>query len=239
MKPEKRDPKIAIMPLGNPFPPRHCSLCPKGAAIDRHNERGLIEKRRGFKPGDIIARQGEPATSLFVIHEGYCMAQVRIEGQPTVTRFYIPGDIMALDAINERHYLTTLKASTNAEICHVDMARLLETAGSDPAVAASLIHFLSHDTGFIVEKIRRYSHKNAEASIAAFLVEFYEMHLRIGRPETTLHLPYSREDIASYLQLKIETVSRAFKALEQHGLISLHRVRTVTLNSYLDLKGLL
>jgi CRP/FNR family transcriptional regulator len=70
-----------------------------------------------------------------------------------------------------------------------------------------------------------------------FLVEFYEMHLRIGRPETTLHLPFSREEIASYLDLKIETVSRSFKSLEQQNLITLHRVRTVTLNSYLGLKG--
>lgn len=63
------------------------------------------------------------------------------------------------------------------------------------------------------------------------------MHLRIGRPETTLRLPFSREEIASYLDLKIETVSRSLKSLEQQKLISLHRVRTVTINSYLGLKG--
>ncbi|WP_233470883.1 MULTISPECIES: Crp/Fnr family transcriptional regulator [Citrobacter] len=239
MKPEKRERRISIMPLGNPFPPRHCSLCPKGTAIDRNNERGLIDKRRRFAPGDIIASQGKPAASLFVIHEGYCTAQVEMNNKAVVSRFFLPGDIMALDAINDGRYISTLKAATAAEICHINLSRLLETAANDPTVAASVIKFLSHDSGFMVEKLQRYANKHADAKLAAFLVEFYEMHLRIGRPETTLRLPYSREDIASYLELKIETVSRSLKALEHLGLISLHRVRTVTLHSYLGLKSLL
>ncbi|POT58516.1 transcriptional regulator [Citrobacter amalonaticus] len=230
---------IPVVPLGNPFPPRHCSLCPRGSVIDRDNQHRLIDKRRRFKTGEIIARQDEPADKIFVIHEGYCTASVEYAENAFVSRFYVPGDIMALDAIEGRKYLTTIKASTAAEICHIDIARLFEAAEQDVSVAVAVIKFLCRDNGFIVEKMRRYAKKNAEARIAAFLVEFYEMHLRIGRPETTFRLPCSREEIASYLDLKIETVSRSLKSLEQQNLITLHRVRTVTLNSYLGLKSLI
>ncbi|MGY9367212.1 Crp/Fnr family transcriptional regulator [Citrobacter portucalensis] len=143
---------------------------------------------------------------------------------------------MALDAVEGGKYLTTIQAATAAEVCHIDIARLFKVAEKEPSVAAAVIKFLCRDNGFIVEKLRRYANKHAEARIAAFLVEFYEMHLRIGRPETTLRLPFSREEIASYLDLKIETVSRSLKSLEQQNLITLHRVRTVTINSYLGLK---
>ena len=237
MKSDIHKHRIPVVPLGNPFPPRHCSLCPKGAAIDRDNEYKLIDKRRKFKAGEILARQDEAAEMLFVIHEGYCKSSVECGDNVFISRFYVPGDIMALDAVEGGKYLTTIKAATAAEVCHIDIARLFKVAEKDPSVAAAVIKFLCRDNGFIVEKLRRYANKHAEARIAAFLVEFYEMHLRIGRPETTLHLPFSREEIASYLDLKIETVSRSFKSLEQQNLITLHRVRTVTLNSYLGLKG--
>ncbi len=227
---------IPVVPLGNPFPPRHCSLCPKGSAIDRDNEYRLIDKRRRFKAGETIAGQGETADMLFVIHEGYCKSSVECGNNVFISRFYVPGDIMALDAVEGGTYLTTIKTATAAEVCHIDIARLFKVAEKDPSVAAALIKFLCRDNGFIVEKLRRYANKQAEARIAAFLVEFYEMHLRIGRPDTTLRLPFSREEIASYLDLKIETVSRSLKSLEQQNLITLHRVRTVTLNSYLGLK---
>ena len=214
---------IPIMPLGNPFPPRHCSLCPKGSAIDRDNKHRLIDKRKRFKAGEVLARQDEAAGMLFVIHEGYCKASVASGDNVFISRFYVPGDIMALDAVEGGKYLTTIQAATAAEVCHIDIARLFMVAEKEPAVAAAVIKFLCRDNGFIVEKLRRYANKHAEARIAAFLVEFYEM-------------PFSREEIASYLDLKIETVSRALKSLEQQNLITLHRVRTVTINSYLGLK---
>lgn len=70
MKSDIHKHRIPVVPLGNPFPPRHCSLCPKGAAIDRDNQHRLIDKRRRFKSGEILARQDEAANMLFVIHEG-------------------------------------------------------------------------------------------------------------------------------------------------------------------------
>lgn len=111
---------------------------------------------------------------------------------------------MALDAVEGGKYLTTIKAATAAEVCHIDIARLFKAAEKEPSVAAAVIKFLCRDNGFIVEKLRRYANKHAEARIAAFLVEFYEMHLRIGRPETTLRLPFSRRKlpVISILKLK-------------------------------------
>lgn len=82
-----------------PVSPRHCSLCPKGAAIDRDNQHRLIDKRRRFKAGEILARQDEAANMLFVIHEGYCKSSVECGDNDFISRFYVPGDIMALDAV--------------------------------------------------------------------------------------------------------------------------------------------
>lgn len=239
MKSEIRKQSMSVVPLGNSFPPRHCSLCPKGRAIDQCDEYRLIDKRRKFKAGEIIAMQGAEANFLFVIHEGYGTASVRFSQKSFVSRFYIPGDIMALDSVEGSKYLTTIKAATDMEVCHIDTARLLNVAKKDASVATALIKIMSSDNVFIVEKIQRYVSKHSEARIAAFLVEFYEKHLRIGRPETTLRLPYTREEIAGYLELKIETVSRSLKSLEQQGLITIQRVRNVTINSYVGLKQLM
>ncbi|WP_244298675.1 Crp/Fnr family transcriptional regulator [Citrobacter portucalensis] len=136
---------IPVVPLGNPFPPRHCSLCPKGAAIDRDNQYKLIDKRRRFKAGEILARQDETADMLFVIHEGYCKSSVECGDNVFISRFYVPGDIMALDAVEGGKYLTTIQAATAAEVCHIDIARLFKVAEKEPSVAAAVIKFLCRD----------------------------------------------------------------------------------------------
>lgn len=128
MKSDIHKHSIPVVPLGNPFPPRHCSLCPKGAAIDRDNQYRLIDKRRKFKAGEILARQDGAADMLFVIHEGYCTSSVECGDNDFISRFYVPGDIMALDAVEGGKYLTTIKAATAAEVCHIDIARLFTAA---------------------------------------------------------------------------------------------------------------
>ncbi|HUN99761.1 MAG TPA: helix-turn-helix domain-containing protein [Bradyrhizobium sp.] len=179
-----------------------------------------------------IYGEDEPAEYLYQVVSGAVRTyKVLEDGRRQICAFYLPGDIFGFEAgdshmasaeaIGETHVLVVKRIAIMSRADHEkDLARQLWDA-----TAQELRRFQEHMLLLI---------KSAEERVAGFLVE---MAHRAAKT-VSVELPMSRQDIADYLGLTIETVSRTFTQLEHSGLIALPTSRRVELRNYNALRQL-
>ena len=180
----------------------------------------LVKVRRKVKRGDTLFTNGEAFTSLYAIRTGFfktCL--VTEDGRDQVTGFQMAGEVMGLDGIvNDQHSCDAV-ALEDAEVCVMPYHRIEEIAREVTALQSHVHKIMSreivreHGVMLLLGSMR------AEERLAAFLLNLVKrLHAR-GFSQSELVLRMTREEIGSYLGLKLETVSRTFSKFVEDGLI--------------------
>lgn len=202
------------------------------AANGKPNTIALMGAPMRFSRNTEIYGEDEPAEYLYQVVSGAVRTyKVLEDGRRQICAFYLPGDLFGFEAgdahmasaeaIGETHVLVVKRVAIMNRADHEkDLSRQLWEA-----TAQELRRFQEHMLLLI---------KSAEERVAGFLVE---MARRVAKT-ASVELPMSRQDIADYLGLTIETVSRTFTQLEHSGLIALPTSRRVELRNYNALKQL-
>ncbi len=178
-----------------------------------------------FTRNEEIYGELEPADYVYRVMSGavrtYTMAE---DGRRQIDAFHLPGDIFGLETGGEHRF--SAEAVCDCEIALVSRASIERLAAQDGGVARELWRLTSGQLGRVRDHMLMLGKKGAVERVVAFLQELSER-----QEERTLHLPMSRTDIADYLGLTIETVSRCFTKLERLHAIGLDGARTVTLRN--------
>lgn len=180
----------------------------------------LVSVRRKVKRGSTLFRNGDPFTSLYAIRTGFfktCIATQ--DGRDQVTGFQMAGDIMGLDGVALDHHNCDAVALEDAEVCVMPFERVEEISREVSAMQTHVHKIMSreivreHGVMLLLGSMR------AEERLAAFLLNLVDrLHSR-GFSQSELVLRMTREEIGSYLGLKLETVSRTFSKFAEEGLI--------------------
>lgn len=183
----------------------------------------IVAKRRKVKRGETLFRSGQAFDSLFAIRTGFfktCIASN--DGRDQVTGFQMAGEIIGLDGIvNERHSCDAI-ALEDAEVCVMPFERVEELSREISGLQHHVHRILSreivreHGVMLLLGTMR------AEERLAAFLLNLVQRLQARGFSRSELILRMTREDIGSYLGLKLETVSRTFSRFAELGLVDVH-----------------
>jgi CRP/FNR family transcriptional regulator, nitrogen fixation regulation protein len=177
-----------------------------------------------FRRNEEIFGQGEKADYVYRVISG-AVRTVRFssDGGRQIMAFHLPGDVFGLEL--EASHMLSAEAVNDAEIALVRRTLLERAAASDAQAARALLDLISRQLMMAREHSFILGRKGANERVAAFLLELAE---RFG-PKHEIDLPMSRADIADYLALTIETVSRAFTHMERGRTIALPSSRHVVL----------
>lgn len=189
-----------------------------GAEMSRLDE--LVATRRKVKRGAPLFSSGDKFSALYAIRTGFfktCLATE--DGRDQVTGFQMAGEIMGLDGIvGERHTCDAI-ALEDAEVCVMPYERIEELSRQVPALQSHVHKIMSreivreHGVMLLLGSMR------AEERLAAFLLNLVQrLHAR-GFSQSELVLRMTREEIGSYLGLKLETVSRTFSKFAEEGIV--------------------
>jgi CRP/FNR family transcriptional regulator, nitrogen fixation regulation protein len=160
-----------------------------------------------------IFGENEPADYLYKVVSGTVRTyKILSDGRRQVSGFYLPGDIFGLEFADE-HTLSA-EAISDAKVLVVKRSALNTLAGRDPGVAQQLFALTGRELHRVQDRILLLI-KNARERVASFLLEMAER----ASENNTIELPMSRQDIADYLGLTIETVCRTLSALESASAI--------------------
>jgi CRP/FNR family transcriptional regulator, nitrogen fixation regulation protein len=178
-----------------------------------------------------IFGEGEPAEYLYRVVSGAVRTYKLLnDGRRQIGGFYLPGDIFGLE-VGEMHRLSA-EAVCDSKILVVKRSTIVALAARQSEVATELWTLTARELAHLQNLMLTLGRKTAQERLASFLLE---MSAR-GQAGDLVELPMSRQDIADYLGLTIETVSRTLTQLENNEAIALPSSRRVVLRNMAALK---
>jgi CRP/FNR family transcriptional regulator len=158
------------------------------------------------------------------------------DGREQVTGFQMPGEIIGLDAISTDVHTCDAIALENSEICEIPFGQLEELSRELPRLQRHLHKIMSreivrdHGIMLLLGSMR------AEERLAAFLLNLSQRFSARGYSPNAFHLRMTRQEIGSYLGMKLETVSRTLSNFQELGLLNV-KLREVEIMDMLRLRS--
>lgn len=181
----------------------------------------IIERRRPVPRGNTIFRQGEAFSSVYAVRSGAVKTCLTLaDGEEQITGFFLPGEIVGLDAIGQQRHGNTAIALESTSVCAIPFDQLEPLATRLPGLQHHLFKLLSTELNSDQQLLLLLGKRSAEARLAAFLLSLSARYKRRKLSESRFHLPMSRTDIGNHLGLAIETVSRLFTRLQQSSVLA-------------------
>jgi CRP/FNR family transcriptional regulator len=198
---------------------------------DMHRLDEVVEKRRKIKQGDQLFAAGDAFKSLYAIRTGFFKTCVSTEdGREQVTGFQMAGEIIGLDGIVTDHHNCNAVALEDAEVCVMPFADIEDLSREFPVLQRHVHKIMSREIVRENSVMMLLGNMRAEERLAAFLLNLVQrLHAR-GFSQSELTLRMTREEIGSYLGMKLETVSRTFSKFSDEGIIEVKQRYVKILN---------
>ena len=208
-----------------------CSACnlqelclPIGLSMDEVAQlESVIQQKKRVRRGEHIYRSGNDFRALYAVRAGFFKTYMLAEdGREQVTGFHMMGEIMGLDAISTDSHTCSAVALEDSEICEVPFDDLEGLSREIPSLQRHFHKMMSREIVRDQGVMLLLGSMRAEERLAAFLVNLSQRFSARGYSPATFNLRMTREEIGSYLGLKLETVSRIFSKFNDDGLVEVH-----------------
>jgi CRP/FNR family transcriptional regulator len=190
--------------------------------LDRIDE--LVGARRKIKRQQSLYRAGDSFEAIFAIRAGSFKTDVLIEdGRDQVTGFQMTGEILGLDGISTEAHSCNAIALEDSEVCVIPYVKLEELSREVEGLQHQFHKVMSREIVRDHGVMMLLGSMRAEERLAAFLLNMSQRFTARGFSAAEFHLRMTRDEIGSYLGLKLETVSRAFSRFQDEGLVSVQQ----------------
>ncbi len=190
----------------------------KRALMDLHV---LVEHVGPLRQGEHVFRQGDAFGAIAAVRAGTVKTYlVDRDGREQVLGFHLPGEVIGLNAIDGETYPCNAVALDTVMLCRFSFPKISMLAARLPGLQQHLFRLMSRDIGRATLLAGDYS---ADQRMAAFLVGFSRRLAARGFSPDRFQLTMARTDIANYLRLAPETVSRVLKRLQDDHLLAIDR----------------
>lgn len=222
---------VQPIPLDVPRLRHECQRCslrelclPAGItpdAVKRLDE--IVRRRRPLVRGEHLFHVGDPLRAVYVARDGaFKTVVVSEDGEEQVIGFHLPGELVGLDALGSGGHRCDAVALEASNVCEVPFEDLAAVAAQVPGLQQQLLRVIGRGVERDQDHFAVLLRRQAGERIAMFVHGLAARYGHIGQSAASIRLPMSRDDIARYLGLALETVSRAFGRLQDDGVIAVH-----------------
>jgi CRP/FNR family transcriptional regulator len=198
----------------------------------------LVAARRRVRSGATLYRAGDAFGSLYAVRSGFFKSMVLSDdGRDQVTGFHMAGEILGMDGIGTEKHACSIVALEDSEVCIIPFPRLEEISAKIRGLQRQFHRLMSreivrdHGVMLLLGSMR------AEERVAAFLLNLSQRFLARGYSPSDFNLRMTREEIGSYLGIKLETVSRVFSKFQEGRLVEVKQ-KHIRILDVVGLKGL-
>ena len=223
-----------------------CSQCslqqlclPRGLSHDEFESLTAIVKReRPYAKGEPVFQIGQPFKSLFAVRTGSVKVFLQSDdGDEQIVGFHMPGELLGFDGMGHDKHCCAAVALESSSICELPYSRLHDLAREMPSLSDHFMTLMSNEIADEHAMMLMLAKKSAEARMATFLLSLSLRFKKRGFSPYQFNLTMSRHDIANYLGLAVETVSRIMTHMQDAGLIEVDR-RFVSITNMPELRAL-
>lgn len=211
---------------------RQCARCdlrelclPAGldsSDVDRVDQ--VVADRSSLTSGATLYHAGSPFRALYMIKSGSLKTQVVSEGgELQILGFHLPGEILGFDALAAERHQCSAEALEASSVCRLPYADLERIAALVPGLQRQFMRLVSREMRDDHDHMAMMGRNQAISRLGLFLHNMSRRQARLGRRHDVLNLSMSRADLANYLGLVLETVSRLFGRMQDMGLIEVRR----------------
>jgi len=209
-----------------------CSSCnlrevclPAGLCVeDLERMQHVVYVRRRVKRGETLFNAGDEFKAIYAIRSGFFKTSLSDgEGREQVTGFSMGGELLGLEAIGSGRHNGNAVALEDSEVCVMPFTLIEEMAREVPALQRHMHSVLAREIVRDHGVMMLLGSMRAEQRLAAFLTNLSKRFVRRGYSASDFHLRMTREELGSYLGLKLETVSRLFSRFQEDGLIDVQQ----------------
>lgn len=197
------------------FPTLFCA-----SSLDAHELRELqgLATQVYFRSGRTIFSESELAENVFGLSQGVVrLYKLLPDGRRHVVAFALPGDFLGMP-LADRHNFSA-DAVGEVAVCRFPRGDLTKFIQSSPNFMRLMIEFATRELDMAQDQLLLLGNGSAEERVAMFLVSWRNRLAQLSVFSENVPLPMRRQDIADFLGLKLETVSRTLAKLEQKNVI--------------------
>ncbi len=203
--------------------------------VDAH----MVVGQRKVARGEFLMHSGDPLDALFVVRTGFFKSVITSsQGKEQITGFQTSGELIGLGGIDTGRHEVDAIALEDSQVCVIPYSRLETIAREVPSLQRQFHRHMSHEIAADHETMLQLGSMHAEERVAAFLLNLvHRLEVR-GFSSSSVLLRMSRDEIGSFLGLKLETVSRTLSKFQSDGLLFV-RQRQIQITDPVGLKQVL
>jgi len=207
---------------------QRCSACsiselclPRGLRpMDVRRLETLVSSARPMSAGQSLFAQGEPLRALYVVSRGSMKTTVLDgNGLEQIVGFHYPGDLLGLDGVANDVHVCAAVSLEASEFCRIPFERLEQLTDQLPMLRRRLMRLMSRQLTLDDDLLMGLGSKSGEARLASWLLSCSRHGDRQDQPRRSLQLSMSRGDLANFLGMRIETISRLFSRMDHLGVL--------------------
>lgn len=181
----------------------------------------IVERGKPLSKGDFVYRQNDSFNAVYAVRSGALKTyRITANGEQQVTGFYLPGEIFGVDGIANNQHASTAVALDTSAVCEIPFTQLENLSLKLPSLQRHFFQILSQEIADDQRLLTLVNKNRADERLAAFLLSISARNAKNGLSSQAFILPMPRADIACFLGLTIETISRVFSKFKKAGLIA-------------------
>jgi len=184
----------------------------------------VVYARRRIKRGETLFATGDEFKAIYSVRSGFFKTSlVDGEGREQVTGFFMGGELLGMDGVGAGRYNGAAIALEDSEVCVLPYSLIEQIAAEIPALRRQLHAIMAREIVRDHGVMMLLGSMRAEERLATFLLNLSKRFTSRGFSPSDFHLRMTREELGSYLGLKLETVSRLFSRFHDDGLIEVQQ----------------
>jgi len=181
---------------------------------------------KAYDENEHLFMEGDTQTHIYLVNSGaVALYKVLSDGRRQVCAFAYPGDIVGLDSIGE--YVNSAEVLCASTVRSIPVNAIEKLMRTEPGFGEALLHATASQLAETREQMLSLGRKTATEKVATFFLRISRRNRAVSLCESTLSIPMKRCEIADYLGLTAETVSRMFTKFKNLGIIRLDKASTV------------
>jgi CRP/FNR family transcriptional regulator len=206
---------------------QHCALmgmCFSHA--DRNKSEPKTRSHKVYQKSNVLFSTGQAFDAIYVLRSGSAKSTiVANSGQEQISSFYFPGDLIGLDGFDSGFHAQSIKFLETSSVCRIGLAELDNAMASSPNIRHNMLQSMSLALNKGDKFLLRLNHMNSAQRLGSFMLDLSSRFEQRGLSGNVFNLSMTRVDIANYLGMAIETVSRLLTQLHNERIIEVQKRR--------------
>ncbi|WP_339723241.1 helix-turn-helix domain-containing protein [uncultured Paraglaciecola sp.] len=218
------------MPINTTQPSVLCQHCAMSGMCfsqgERNNAEPKIRSHKVYQKANVLFSAGQTFDAIYILRSGSAKSSILANsGHEQISSFYFPGDLIGLDGFDNGSHAQSIKFLETSSVCRISLGELDKAMASSASIRHNILQGMSHALNDEDKFLLSLNHMNSAQRLGSFLLDLSSRFEQRGLSGNVFDLSMTRVDIANYLGMAIETVSRLLTQLHNEQIIEVEKRR--------------